>query len=1054
MMNQKGSYLKERNYFTDIRSKNMEKMSGKMQYWESVLGKDKVSRLAEENEKIRFHLEGVPYVLSGQEKPRGEMQDMGTECKKAGVANLLGEENPIFAPFYHDILQEGILKFRMKKGTGIIPCSSQVEKDFLRHTLNCLQKISARTLILEMRQFKANGKLCGNDEAQEYQDFLNRYLSNASYLREFYERYPVLYRMMEEQIEQSIDYFCEIMEHLETDRQEIEMRLLDGMPVLELSSIRCMYGDAHNHGKSVACVYLNGTTEVVYKPHSLENELIFQNLLKRISEKYSLWDSKMGAKIISHPDYGWEEKICYQECRGQAEVKRFYERAGMQIFLTCLLGASDLHCENMIARGEYPVLIDLETVIHLQAQNTAQDEILNSVLGSGILPTYLPNAQGTGNEVGALSGEGGKKSKMLMPVIRDAYSSKMRIEYRHGLMGHTQNRVKYQGKPVETLKYMGELISGFEKAYRCVKDNPEIQEYILDQAENCRSRQLVSDTMKYAALLNSSCYPDLLADGGDRELFIRSVGIIGKTREQQLVECEIEAMLRGDIPYFYNNGKHLMCDNKICIPHYFVYTPKQAVQNRMARLSQRDERFQVKLIEMSVMIAGKLGKNTVNSEWKRTDFQKGAIDKEHLDAAMLSVCEKIAELIIENVYEDEEGKLQILSMDLTEYSRSKIRKVSRYFYEGIAGIVLFLYALEKEAARIQKNVTDKKYGRRIRKKMAKRLLGQLEEYTYELEISGDVSGNQSEEAIRTGLFDGEFSIVFLYLLLYGIGKEEGYLQLAKRHAKKILPLIQKDRSFDLVGGNAGGIIALLKLYDITGDEGYLAAAKNAGDILCGHAEKMECGIGWRGLGKTPLCGMAHGNSGILVAFARLYQRTGEKRFYDTCLKCLDYENSMYEEEFYDWKDLRDETARHGHTGGLEMAWCHGAGGIALSRILAIETLSGKIGEETDRIRERLERDIEKAVHGLEEHFLRQGMCVCHGTLGNYQILKKLRGYFDGSVMEKVKSEVYGRIMCWEREEPDLLAQEYHTPGFMNGLAGIGYYLLKEIDDGLPDILEL
>ena len=57
-------------------------------------------------------------------------------------------------------------------------------------------------------------------------------------------------------------------------------------------------------------------------------------------------------------------------------------------------------------------------------------------------------------------------------------------------------------------------------------------------------------------------------------------------------------------------------------------------------------------------------------------------------------------------------------------------------------------------------------------------------------------------------------------------------------------------------------------------------------------------------------------------------------------------------------------------------------------------------------------------------------------------------------MDRVRSEVHAQVMRWEKEEPDLILQEYHSPGFMNGLAGIGYYLLKEMDEDLPDILRL
>lgn len=1058
MTEEKGSYLKERHYLTDSVGKSRGKSSEKYQYWEHILGKEKAAQLAAENESVRLHLEEVPYVLwaqdssktETQDNPKTEMQDRGAEHKDSAASDFLKAENPVFAPYYQKILEEALLRFRMKTEKRTIPHSARVEQDLLRHLLDGLQKISIRTLLLEMRLLKAEGRLAGVDEKEEYEDFLDAYLGSGSYIREIHGRYPVLHRMMKEQAVQGVDYFCEIIEHLEEDRQEIETRILGGNPILELTGIRCMRGDVHHHGRSVAFAVLDGGKEVVYKPHSLDNELLFQDILKRIGQGISLWDSHMCPKIAGRPGHGWEEKIGYQECSTLQDVKRFYERAGMQLFLAYLFGTGDLHCENLIARGDSPVLIDLETLIRLRAKGAAQDVFLDSVLASGILPVYLPSDRGMGNEVGALGGEGGKKSRMQVPVIRNAYTSRMQIEYRHGIMGHAQNRTRCGGRPVQPAQYRKELQSGFEKAYRYVNNSPKVQAYILKQAENIQSRQLLSDTMKYAALLNSSCHPDLMADGGDRELFIRSVGLVGRTREQSLVECEARAMLRGDIPSFYNEGRHLMCEQEICIPEYFADTPKEAVQNRMARLGRRDERFQKKLIELSLTIAGNQGKNRVESGGKRVGLPRGAVDRRKLEDAMFSACEKAAELILDNVYEDEDGNLQILSIDLAGQSRSRIRKAGRCFYEGLPGIALFLYALEKKTADMQSTKPDQKGGAQFRHKVAMRLLDQLEEDTISLELA------EESAAKRTGLFDGEFSIVFTYLLLYEIGGEEKYLSLARAHTEKILPLLQEDSSFDLLGGNAGGVLGLLKLYDLTGDSACLAAARKAGRILYSRAERMEHGIGWSSAeaGKTPLCGMAHGNSGMLAAFARLYQRTGETVFRDACTQCLDYEDSMYEELFHDWKDLRDEAVRRGQAVSQEMAWCHGAGGIALSRKLAADALSGETEADTVRLRGRMERDIQRALPGLVKQFLREEMCVCHGTFGNYQILKKLEGYLEDSVMERARAEVYAQVMRLDKEEPDLILQEYHSPGFMNGLAGIGYYLLREMDERLPDILEL
>ncbi|MBX4341401.1 DUF4135 domain-containing protein, partial [Mycobacterium tuberculosis] len=60
--------------------------------------------------------------------------------------------------------------------------------------------------------------------------------------------------------------------------------------------------------------------------------------------------------------YGWQEYIAYRECLTEEELKRFYYRQGGYIALLYFFRSSDFHFENIIASGEFPVLIDLETL--------------------------------------------------------------------------------------------------------------------------------------------------------------------------------------------------------------------------------------------------------------------------------------------------------------------------------------------------------------------------------------------------------------------------------------------------------------------------------------------------------------------------------------------------------------------------------------------------------------------------------------------------------------------------------------------------------------------
>jgi lantibiotic modifying enzyme len=55
------------------------------------------------------------------------------------------------------------------------------------------------------------------------------------------------------------------------------------------------------------------------------------------------------------------EVVEYLPCQNQEEIKRYYQRAGQLLCLLYVLGANDCHNENLIACGEYPVLVDLET---------------------------------------------------------------------------------------------------------------------------------------------------------------------------------------------------------------------------------------------------------------------------------------------------------------------------------------------------------------------------------------------------------------------------------------------------------------------------------------------------------------------------------------------------------------------------------------------------------------------------------------------------------------------------------------------------------------------
>lgn len=185
----------------------------------------------------------------------------------------------------------------------------------------------------------------------------------------------------------------------------------------------------------------------------------------------------------------------------------------------------------------------------------------------------------------------------------------------------------------------------------------------------------------------------------------------------------------------------------------------------------------------------------------------------------------------------------------------------------------------------------------------------------------------SQLAGKTGLFDGEGSLVYCYLLLYRITGEESFLNFAEKHFFAMEPLFNGDRCYDILNGNAGAIVVAVLLYRTTKDRRYLNIAVEVEHDLWEKRTEAGNGVGWKIENmEKPLAGMAHGSSGFLMAYAYLYEETGNPLYMEKINRILGYEDSLYSQELGNWLDLR-RTVQH-----TMNAWCHGAPGILLARL--------------------------------------------------------------------------------------------------------------------------
>ena len=268
------------------------------------------------------------------------------------------------------------------------------------------------------------------------------------------------------------------------------------------------------------------------------------------------------------------------------------------------------------------------------------------------------------------------------------------------------------------------------------------------------------------------------------------------------------------------------------------------------------------------------------------------------------------------------------------------------------------------------------------------------------------------------------------MALYQLSKENIYLDYAKKHAHLLNRLIDEDKNYDMLSGNAGAAQVLLKMYSVLKDNQYLNMAVRAVDVLEKSAVRQEKGIGWPAeKNMPPMAGMAHGNSGILMPVTALWKITGDEKYEKLAEQIWQYEEYLYDSRINNWTDVRSKEEKIDDIGTV--AWCHGAGGILLSRLKCCDNLKNELW------RGRFEKDILRAAEKLKGYWKRDSWGLCHGICGNLMILEKATGK-----------------QLWPDGEIRILPQEQINPGLMNGYGGILYYLLKQEIPALPDVLGL
>ena len=216
-------------------------------------------------------------------------------------------------------------------------------------------------------------------------------------------------------------------------------------------------------------------------------------------------------EIYDRGSYGWEEFLECSCCKNKLQTKRYYVRMGVQIFLCMLLNASDMHQENFLAVGEFPVALDLETLPGIKklhniknAEERITKIIQDSVLSTAILPITSWSVAGKGIIFGALYYDADLKSTVKLPVIKKAKTSEMHIDYEYREIQQGKSLPVFEGKQINPQDYIEEICTGFQTAYDIFLREKINVKKVFEKFWKEQCRFLNRHTQQYCMLLSSS----------------------------------------------------------------------------------------------------------------------------------------------------------------------------------------------------------------------------------------------------------------------------------------------------------------------------------------------------------------------------------------------------------------------------------------------------------------------------------------------------------------------------------------------------------------------
>lgn len=768
-------------------------------------------------------------------------------------------------------------------------------------------------------------------------------------------------------------------------------RFTNGQALGQLSALELLSRESHHGGRRPLLMRFDCGTRIVYKPRGSQAERLTFDLLTLLRQRRPELVDQQTPDILDCGSFSWMAFVEHRPSAEHAKHLRYFQRMGGLLALAHVLGIGDLHHENVIAAGEYPVLVDLEVALQPKLPWSTPRMLAReaSVLSTGLLPRRAPGTGAVGPNQSGIS-------------VCAAYSDQ--FPNASAANSPFQHPPQISAWPA----LCGALLAEFSAWHAALAAAGRDRAFCSWLERSCKGlalRVVLRETRQYAQFQRALEHASVLFGSHQPDEVLGRLALPLRQAPQLALAIDTERrnLIAGDVPAFATraDSTDLYSHDTLVAADFFPSTGYQRLKSRWSRLDARDCSLQSRLIAESlgqfaaprpvgpyvsdpVALAESLG------HWLLAHESDGFWFQTEYSARNGTICP----VAIRDRLSD--GRLGIALFF------AALHAVGRPGWSAPAEQLFDAVASELQAGRIPTNL---------------------------------------------GAHEGLGGHMFAFCAAARILDQPLHLRTAAGLLDAVAGTVDSDQELDVYSGCAGALVACLDLAQ-SGVHHALEIAIRCRDHLMERSQRNPHGSGWPHPSTQPprhLLGMAHGTHGIAMALGRMEARKPDRRTRALLADALAFESACFDSRSGRWPDLRkpsDATLQP----NIEESWCNGATGIGLAYL----DLARHVPQLADYL-----GWAQRAHAATLARLDCRSPCLCHGSLGNAWLLQRHQprtGNY-ASVIAALLARVTDTIqregvICGVQPNRAM-------PGLMSGVAGIGYGLLQlATSQPLPDPLGL